>query len=424
MVKSARAHHNKTLRALCTPLGKRSVYSSVSYCNRCGLCAAVCPVYAKIRQEPFSPRGRNQALRLVLEGKLNLRKNKAQLKQIAYSCTLCGRCSRVCPGQIPTVQHVLELRRRLSVRVLPPTLFKLMRMRETSPRLFAGIVRGGLALHRAKLLPGFSWLKFLKERLPRVHYPAFNPPAQTRPTLIYLPSFEAQFLRPDIAQQVYTLAAQKHYPTVWLNTASGLFEYVYGDLVRARKLVRCLLTRHARTGNGKLPLLTDSAELYEFLQQAPALFEGFDTWQRKAEHFVSCLRFVTDLFPKKLTATPVASPILFMPASLFGTSAALVTQTQKILHTLFKKNFVQCEYTCACPPPFGYGLGNTQAVQGLHLSAVETVARHQTRTVVVCSVGTALEMEALLHRFYPSAQVRHVAQLMDNVCNLTTKAAS
>ncbi|MBP5616246.1 MAG: (Fe-S)-binding protein [Elusimicrobiaceae bacterium] len=423
MAKSA-AHSNKTLRSLCTALGKRSVYNSVAHCNRCGLCAAVCPVYAKIRQESFSPRGRNQALRLMLEGKLNLRKNKTQLKQLAYSCTLCGQCSQVCPGQIPTVQHVLELRRRLSGAALPSSLFKLMRLRETSPRLFAGMVRGGLMLHRAKLLPGFSWLKFLKERLPRTHYPAFNPPAQQRPTLIYLPSFEAQFLRPDIAQQTYTLAAHKYHPAVWLNTASGLFEYVYGDLPRARKLVRCLLTRHARTGNGKLPLLIDSTELYEFLQQAPAFFDGFDTWQRKAEHFVSCLRFVTDLFPKKLAAAATPSPVLFMSTSLLGAPAPLVAQTQEILHTLFKKNFVQCEYTSACLPPFGYGLGNTQAVQGLHLSAVGTVARHQTRTVVVCSVGTALEMEALLHRFYPSAQVRHVAHLTDNVCNLTTKATS
>lgn len=412
---------NKTgkLAALHTPLGVRSVYDSVCFCNRCGMCAPVCPSYAAQPKEATSPRGRNQAFRLFLEGKLkNNARNRRELVKLITSCTLCGRCSRACPGQIPTAQHMLEFRRRLRACLLPRTLFACLRLRQTAPWLFEWGVRCGLWLHRVKVLPfigvlpGFGWVKHVCELLPSRRQKPFMPQDKTRPTRIYLPSLEAQFILPDLARSVYDTAAKKHRVCVWKNTASGLFEYVYGDLARARKIVRGLIIRHSQTGNGKLPLLSDSIDVYNFFKQVPQLFEGFPTWVQKAQHFADCVRFVCDVLPKKpAQAGAFAKPVFMMSSALLADNSPAQIQAGQILHTLFKKNFVQCGYTHAQAVPAGYGFVKDTCAPAYELEAVRTLAKHQVQTVFVLSGLAALELDLALRRFYPAARAEHIARL-------------
>ena len=237
---------------LCTELGMRPLEGSVAYCNRCGMCQAVCPTYRATQQEPFSPRGRNQALRLLLEGKLHPRRHRRELEPIVRSCLLCGKCTQSCPGHIPTPHHVLELGRRLQISLLPVLLKKLYRLRARRPALFDDAVRLACILNQAGLLrwvtcwPGFSFVKEMKYLLPASLQKPFRPAAEKNPTLFYLPSAEAESLCPDTARRVYELAAKKHCVRVWQHTPSGLFEYVYGDVRQARNQLRRLISRHTQ----------------------------------------------------------------------------------------------------------------------------------------------------------------------------------
>lgn len=405
------------LQALHTPFGVRSITQSVAYCNRCGMCASVCPSYQKAPQESNSPRGRNQALRLLLEGKLKIQRDRRALEGLAFSCTLCGRCTQVCPGKIPTAQHMLELRRRLHTRALPRTLQQLMRWRQTIPWFFSGLVKGGVFLKRlgvgrfVSFIPGWGWIRRVDDLLPVRSECPFRPQPVKRPTLIYVPSLEAEFLLPQLAHKTYDVAAKKHRVTVWKNVSSGLFEYVYGDVRRAQKIMRGIITRHAHTGNGKMPLLTDSVNVFLFWKQAPQLFEGFPAWQAKAQQFVACVRFVTDYLPKKLRRVRAMNgSILEISSSLFACEGEPFTQATQILQTHFKKNFVQCGYKQAGVPPFGYGFVRPQDSCWL-IEAVRTVASHQAQQVFVLDGLAALELENGLRQFYPTAQVCHIVQL-------------
>ncbi len=405
----------KNLASLDTVFGTRSVYDSVCFCNRCGLCAAACPSYQQTQQEPFSPRGRNQVFRWILEHKVKLKRERALLTEMVSSCTLCGRCQQSCPGKIPTPQHMLELRRRLNIELLPRALVCLLRLRQSSPRLFARMVQLALRLRWAGYvvcwLPGLTWIKHALSIIPRrkEKVPA---PSVSQPTLIYVPSFEAQFFMPDLFHKTYQLAEKKHRPLVWQDSASGLFEYVYGDLRRARKLMRRLIVRHSHTGNGELPILTDSIDVYNFWMQVPQLFEGLPAFRQQALHFVSCVRFVTDLFPKKMALKEVVPGLMqFMPAALFSVETFPVVHAQEILHTLFKKNFVQCGYKDVTVPPLGYGFVKHTRAPEYMKSAVQALASHQTQTVFVLSGLACLELAFYMRKFYPAAQVRHIVDL-------------
>lgn len=406
------------LSLLHTPLGKRTLYDSVCFCNRCGLCAPVCPAYQEHPQESNSPRGRNQALRGILEGKIKPAHVRKELVELLASCTLCGRCQAVCPGQIPTAQHLVELRRLLRINLLPSVLFNCLRLRGTAPRLFAGLVHTGLWLRRFKFfsfftqIPGLTFLKHADNLLPARTPKPFSAPGQPNPNLIYLPSLEAEFFLPDLARRTYQTASAKYRLVVWSNTASGLFEFVYGDLQRARHQVRRLITRHHRTGKGNLPLLTDSIDVYHFLKQAPQLFESFPTWQQKAEQFASCLRFVTDILPPKPAGlAKISTPVLWMPSALFFAQSPVQLHTAERMRTLFKKNLVECGYKQPCVAPAGYGFIKGSRTSSYHLQAVRTVAQAQAQTVLVLSGLAALELGFWLRQFYPTARACHIAEL-------------
>lgn len=417
----------RQLRVLFTLFGERSVYDSAAHCTRCGSCQQSCPSYALNKQETFSPRGRNQALRLIMERKLDPRTHKQLLEEIVNSCTLCGRCTQTCAGKIPTAEHMLELRRALNLRALPGSLHTLLSLRGTRPILFDRLVRTGLCLRRAGLvallrktgltrLLGLEWVNRADDLLPRrtpslqKYLAAKNIPVRPEnPDLIYLPSLEAQYFLPELAASVLKTAAEKHRPVLWPNISSGLFEYVYGDLRQSRRSVRHLI-RRAEQAN--LPVLTDSVDVFTFLRRAPQLFSGNKRWENKARNLAKNMRFMTDFLPKKPLAFPdVKTPVRLDYSALFCREGEPFDAAHKILKTLFKKNFVECLYTDADTPAFGYGFVRNAWAGPMALNAVRTIAQTQTATVFTLSGLSALELNYSLKRLYPNAKAEHVARL-------------
>ncbi|MDD6153531.1 MAG: (Fe-S)-binding protein [Elusimicrobia bacterium] len=417
----------RQLRALFTPFGERSVYDSAAHCTRCGSCQQSCPSYALNKQETFSPRGRNQALRLIMERKLDPRTHKQLLEEIVNSCTLCGRCTQTCAGKIPTAEHMLELRRALNLRALPGSLYTLLSLRGTRPALFDRLVRTGLFLRRLGLVAllrktgltrlfGLEWINraddLLPRRIPSLQKYLAAKNIQSRPEnpdLIYLPSLEAQYFLPELAASILKSSAEKHRPVLWPNVSSGLFEYVYGDLRRSRRAVRRLI-RRAEQAN--LPILTDSVDVFTFLHRAPQLFAGNKRWEHKARKLAENMRFVTDFLPKKpLAFSDVKTPVRLDYSALFCREGEPLNSVQKILKTLFKKNFVECLYTDADTPAFGYGFVRNSWAEPMALNAVRTIAQTQTATVFTLSGLSALELNYSLKRLYPNARAEHVARL-------------
>ena len=416
-----------------TEFGWREQYDCVAHCTRCGCCAQTCPIYQIKHQESFSPRGRNQTLRLVLEKKLNLTPSNPTLIALLESCTLCGRCTQACAGKIPTAEHVLELRRTLHLRVLPRLLFSFLRLRDVRPQLFAKLTRIALFLRRWKAIkllrvlqftkiPGLSWLNRLDDMLPNfsssldsmLTAEEKNLCAVTAPTAIYLPSLEAEFILPQIARRTLDLIKkQQQTPVIWRNFPTGLFAYIYADVYQSRRTLLRLMRRHTKTAHGKLPLVTDSIDIYLFLKRAPQLFRNKKYWQIRAQKLADCTRFVTDYLPpvQNTSATSVSGNIRLDSGSLFERVNGILEQIRQICYTLFGKNFVECSYTDADTPAFGYAFSAQNCAEQIGLKTVEAIARTQTKKVFVLSGLAALELNYFLKRFYPAAQAQHVIHI-------------
>lgn len=422
-------HPKRHLTLIDTPFGERSVYDSLCFCNRCGSCQQTCPTYWLTGEETFSPRGRNQLARLIAEKKLDVKKNRELLAKAVNSCLLCGRCTQACAGKIPTAEHMLELRRTLQLNTLPKTLFTLLSWRTTHPRLFSRAVRLGAFLRASGLiflarktgisrLFGFGWVNYVTQLLPR-RTPALEKSlkeqglsiAPEKPTLIYLPSLEAEFCTPDLAASVLKAVNQKYRTALWTNTPSGLFDYVYGDVSQSRRAVKRLIARWQKAG--QLPLLTDSIDVYLFLLRAPQLFAAWPKHRRQAQEFAKQLKFVTDILPHNPANAEAFknAPVRLDKGTLFLREGKAFDKAQTILKTLFKKNFVECLYKDADAPAFGYSFVRFNRAPEVWLRAVQSAARTQTGTVFTLSGLSALELNFYLKKFYPSAKADHFVRL-------------
>lgn len=77
-------------------------YIQFTYCIKCGLCIAACPVFG--RAEDFiGPLALGQAYRYLLDSRDNMREKRVELvsgEGGVWECTYVGECSSVCPKKV------------------------------------------------------------------------------------------------------------------------------------------------------------------------------------------------------------------------------------------------------------------------------------------------------------------------------------
>ena len=403
------------------PQGTETVPQSTGRCTRCGACAQSCPAYRLTGEEIFSPRGRIQLLRLLSQGKLKITPHRKQLQEVVRTCIFCARCTQACAGQIALPHQMIALRRALKLETLPYSLHTFLRWQATHPVLFDKLMRGFLFLRRIKLSAVYwlfpAWVRRLercctpkavaletlleKEKITR------TPPD---PDCLYLPSFEARYLDPQIAFYILRLVAPRKV-RIWQGPDTGLFEYMYGDLAlclkQARRFIRQWEQLDPKT---PLPLLVDSAEMYGFLKHYPHLFESWPAWHKRAKRLAQKVKFITDFWPRKKPAKAPDKPFsaLDQSSALFPAGELTAAAHQK-LHTLLGKNLLECEYSPFPVPAFALYLAGTEQVNKILFQKVQYTARIPLRRIYTLSGWVALELSAALQQQKSSVQVRHIA---------------
>ncbi|MFN0118374.1 MAG: (Fe-S)-binding protein [Elusimicrobiota bacterium] len=89
----------------------KAIEEKTAACNRCGFCTSYCPTYRATGNETHSPRGRNQLVRALIEGKLS---NPLDAQSSIDSCLLCGECTTVCFSEVPTADLMVQARQFLA----------------------------------------------------------------------------------------------------------------------------------------------------------------------------------------------------------------------------------------------------------------------------------------------------------------------
>ena len=95
-----------------------SILSGIQFCNRCGKCKQVCPMFAPERGMLYHPRNKNISFGALIEAIYYSQITHGEpdaallerLRAITDHCTACGKCTGVCSVKIQSGQVALGLR--------------------------------------------------------------------------------------------------------------------------------------------------------------------------------------------------------------------------------------------------------------------------------------------------------------------------
>jgi len=419
------------LKRLLTDLGERSSYDAVSQCSRCGYCEQVCPTYVATGRESFSPRGRNQLVRLMLEGRLD---DPASAEEALSTCLLCGACQTVCPAHVPTPDIVLEGRRALK-RPGARLVDAVQRLMRERPALFRALMgwsfrfkRWGLAglVARTGLLKvlGLGALGEMATHVDDAPERTLDEVLAGRPELgpaaeaawAYFAPCGPRWLLPRVGEATVEVLGALHGRGAPLaNTCCGLLSFNYGSLGEARASAQAVIERAEASGvPAAAPVVGDCSSCVSFLKSYPQLFLEEPAWMRRAEAFAARVKDAVEMLPASGVPEDVSVKDLAVhdacrlrngQGCADAPRAALKAVAGGSLKTLAKP-----EHCCGGAGAFAFV--HPELSEDLLKAKVADIADTQARVVAAASTSCLVQLERGLRKYYSGCRVAHPTELV------------
>jgi len=422
------------MKKLKTDLGEKEIYVSVSQCNRCGYCEQVCPTYVLTGKEAYSGRGRNQIVRLMLEGKLA---DPKAAEDALSTCLLCGACSSACYAHVATADHVLEGRRQLRKpnRIVDFLLAELA----FQPRRFRLLLKAANFFRRlglAKLaaqsgvlrLMGLTVLAtaethvdgapafFLEESLaadPELAWP--------RPGTVnwfYFASCGPNFLLTEVGQATVRNLKRLHGPGAFLrNGCCGLLQYNYGNLEMAQELACRTIVRAEEAPGG--PIVGDCSSCVAHLKSFPQMFIDDPVWKPRAEAFAARVRDAIEMYGASGVLRP-ASGVSASEGTTYHDSCrarngqGITKQPREAMTAVSGACFSELpEAEWCCGGAGAFSFVHPELSDEVARRKVANIASTQASVVATSSSSCLLQLAWALKKYYPECRVMHLSQFVD-----------
>ena len=283
------------------------VYDQVAQCSRCGFCQPTCLTYLISGKEGEVARGRNQLVRAIIEGRMELTKD---MKEPLFQCLMCNACYTNCFPKIKTDRVIAQARHALIRNFGQPILQRF---------IFQSLLRRPEALGRYIKLAGFGkrsglsgmvqalrllgWYgknianaegllasipnSFLRERISGLNLQ----PEKPRGKLAYFVGCGINFAHPEVGLATLELMLLRGFSVeVLANYCCGLPAYAYGDLDSVQWFAKENLSILAATDADYI--ITDCASCTSFLKEYAELLSTSE-FSTTAEHVTKKIMDVT-----------------------------------------------------------------------------------------------------------------------------------
>lgn len=416
------------LGRLLTDLGERSDYDAAAQCSRCGYCEQACPTYVATGSESRSPRGRNQLVRLILEGKLA---DAKEAEDALSSCLLCGACTTACYAKVPTIDLVLEGRRRIRgdghwlvgavTRMLmtsPGTLRLLLKAGYLAKRL--GLSRLGRPLLRLAGLPVLAEmdahvdeapLRLLDDELPALRA------AGEGDAWRYFAPCGPRYLFPRVGVSTWkALTGLKGKGRFMENSCCGLVANNYGDLEQARALARANIEKAEATGDS--PVVGDCSSCVAFLKSYPQLFlmPADAEWKTRAERFAARVRDAVELYGDAapgLPPAPEGGVVTYHDSCRALNGQGLKDEPRRATKACAGGRYREMPGADACCGGAGaFAFVHGELSDDILRRKVGNAASVQAGTVVTSSTSCLIQLARGAKMYYPDARVLHISEFV------------
>lgn len=418
----------ESLGRLITDLGERSLYDAVAQCSRCGYCEQACPTYVATGDESKSPRGRNQIVRLMIEGKLD--DPKAAMEALT-TCLTCGACTTACYAKVPVVDIVLEGRRMLrgETHWLVRAVCRIM---VTSPRLFAVLLKIGFLMKRAGLsrlgrpflrAAGLSVLASMDEHtdeapfwnLDDLTHKRENPDA---PAYRYFAPCGPRYLFPRVGVATMSALDELKGKGAYLdNPCCGLLAHNYGELEDARELARKNIEHAEKSGTEEI--VGDCSSCVAFLKSYPQLFlkpEDVE-WRARAEAFSKRVKDAIEVYGERADKLP-ADAAEGVETTYHDSCRAINPQGLMAQPRLAAKKAAGASYCempgsdACCGGAGAFAFVHEDLSEELLKKKVGNAASVQAGVVLTSSTSCLIQLARGLRKYYPDARVLHLSEFV------------
>ncbi len=420
---------SESLENLLTDLGERSTYDAASQCSRCGYCEQACPTYVATGQESKSPRGRNQIVRLMLEGKLD--DKKAALEALS-TCLGCGACTSACYAKVPVVDIMLEGRRLLQE---PHWLVrKTCRVMTWNPQLFAVLLKilfffrkTGLSKLARPILRavGLPALAAMDEHTGTVPFWNLDDLTEARkkgenPAYHYFAACGPRYLYPHVGTAtLFSLDTLTGTGAYLNNPCCGLLAYNYGELADARESAKKTIEHGEQHAATTAPIVGDCSSCVAFLKTYPQLFLKPEdaAWRGRASRFSKRIKDVIELYgecAEKLPANIAAG----VSATYHDSCRALNGQGLADQPRLAAKKMTGASYgemtgaDACCGGAGAFSFTHEDLSNDLLKKKIGNAAAIQAELILTSSTSCLIQLARGLKKYYPEARVLHLSEFV------------
>jgi glycolate oxidase iron-sulfur subunit len=417
----------ESLGRLLTDLGERSTYDAASQCSRCGYCEQACPTYVATGREAQSPRGRNQIVRLMLEGKLD---DPKAAEEALSTCLLCGACVTACYAEVAVPDIALEGRRALRGKThwLVRAASRLM---IASPRAVGVLLKAGFLLKRIGLSA------FARPLLRAIGLPALaamdehvrEAPLRTLDEELaplrragegdnwnYFAPCGPRYLYPRVGTATWKVLTKLKGPGRFLeNSCCGLLANNYGDVEDARALARKNI---ASAEKGEAPIVGDCSSCVSFLKTYPQLFlaPSDAEWRARAERFSARVRDAIEVYGEAAAGLPLApgdGRVTYHDSCRALNGQGIKEQPRRAVKAAAGESF--CEMAGAdvcCGGAGAFAFVHEELSDDILRRKIGNAAAAQARVVVTSSTSCLIQLARGLRKYYPDARVVHLSEYL------------
>ncbi len=414
----------------------KELEDQLAVCMRCGMCQAVCPLYAETGREADVARGK---LALLDGLSQEIFKDASGVHERLMRCLLCGSCAANCPSGVKVLDIFLKARAILAAYMgLNPLKKAIFRGMLARPELFDRLLEmgsklQGLFVKPADELLGTSCARFTSPLADR-HFKALasTPFRRLAPSLVrerkgggirvlFFPGCLVDKVYPQVGQAV--LRAMSHHGvevTVPRDLGCcGIPALSSGDVSAFNSLVRHNLARFA--GERFDYLITACATCTSTLRKIWPLMDGdfseAEHQQIKAlsEKTLDVAQFLVDkvgVEPKALPEGKEGIPVTYHDPCHLRKSLGVFTQPRKLLQAnpaYRLREMLEADKCCGCGGSFNLQHYDLSASIGKRKR--ENIVQSGCEVVATGCPACMLQISDMLSQAGDRVQVRHVIEV-------------
>lgn len=439
----------KHLGNLLTDLGEKNLYDAAAQCNRCGYCETSCPTYMMTGRETISARGRNQFVRMLVEGR---EKNPAEAAESLSTCLLCGACTSACYARVPTPDIVLEGRRALTgygegffARAAVAGLLNAPRLFGFWLKLAYLAKKTGLPRLAARMglydfigMPGLAEaedtiehapLRFAAELLRRDA--ALTPGGKGRVNWAYFAACGPNYIFTETALATVSVLKRTSGEGIFIdNSCCGLMAHNYGRLEDAREFARRNIVRYEelKAEAGDFPMIADCSSCAAFMKSYEQLFTGDEAWRKRAKAFSAAVKDILEFIPpgKAGDASPAAlekaGRVTYHDSCRACHGQGIRVEPREVLRKLAGKNYRELpESDWCCGGAGAFAFTQPELSNKVLDRKLRNIASIQADTVVVGATSCLAQIGAGLRKAYPSARAVHYSVFLKEAAGESEK---